>query len=256
MEGNDLPPIIVKKKKAGHGHHGGAWKVAYADFVTAMMALFIVLWILGQSEEVKQNVAGYFKDPFGFKEGGYKSPLPGMGAGVLNGAKSEEEIAKEVEQKKLEEIEKKIESEIKDDAVYKTILNNLVFERTNEGLRIEMIEESDNIFFDLGSAKLNDRAKSILRIIAAQIVKLPNKIAVEGHTDSRPFNLEKMTGYSNYELSADRANAARRELVAAGISESQIDGIIGYADKRLRKPDDPFSLVNRRISIIVKYSTK
>ncbi len=254
MDGNDLPPIIVKKKGHGHGHHGGAWKVAYADFVTAMMALFIVLWILGQSQEVKEAVAGYFKDPVGFKEGGSKIPFPGKGAGILDGQKSEEEIAQEVEKQKIENIKDKILTEVSDNKALKSILSNLKFEVTNEGLRIEMIEEGNNIFFDLGSAHLNDRARAILKIIAQQLVKLPNKIAVEGHTDSRPFNSAKMPGYTNYELSADRANAARRELMDDGVSNAQIDGIIGYADKRLRDPKDPYSLVNRRISIIVKYT--
>lgn len=256
MDGNDLPPIIVKKKAGGHGAHGGAWKVAYADFVTAMMALFIVLWILGQSKEVKQAVSSYFKDPIGFEKGGYKSPMPNQGAGMLPGSKPSEEAVREAETKKLEEISKEIENEIKDEATFKAIMSNIKFEPTNEGLRIDMIEGGDNIFFDLGSSKLNEKAIAILHIISKQLIKLPNKIAVEGHTDSRPFISQKMTGYSNYELSAERANAARRELVNGGINESQLDGIIGYADKRLKDPKDPFSLVNRRISIIVKYDTK
>lgn len=262
MDGNDLPPIIVKKKGHGHGHHGGAWKVAYADFVTAMMALFIVLWILGSSEEVKKNISGYFKDPIGFTEGGYKDPLPGQGGGILPGAKSSEEVAHEVETERLNDLGKEIANEIKegikDNPAFDAIVSNIIFEPTNEGLRIEMIEKGDNIFFDLGSAQLNNKAIQILQIISKQLVKLPNKIAVEGHTDSRPFFSEKMPGYTNYELSADRANAARRELVrvAGGIKDSQLDGIVGYADKRLRDPKDPFSLVNRRISVIVKYNTK
>lgn len=256
MDGNDLPPIIIKKVSGHGGHHGGAWKVAYADFVTAMMALFIVLWILGQSEEVKQSVSGYFKDPVGFKEGGYKSPLPGAGAGILQGSKSEEEIAHEVEKKILDSISTKIEGEFRDNVVFKAVLDKLLLTQTDEGLRIEMIEEGNNIFFDLGSATLNNRAKMILKIIAGQINKLPNKIAVEGHTDSKQFNVEKSPRYSNWELSTERALAARSELTACGVSDAQLDGVVGYADKRLRKPEDPFSQVNRRISIIVKYQAK
>jgi chemotaxis protein MotB len=263
MDGNDLPPIIVKKKGHGGGHHGGAWKVAYADFVTAMMALFIVLWILSSSEKVKQAVAGYFKDPIGYEKGGYKSPLPG-GAGMLEkgGSTNNEEETRAAETKRMEEIGKQIETEIKneikDEETFKAIINNIKFEPTNEGLRIEMIEEGNNIFFDLGSAQLNSKAISILHIISKQLVKLPNKIAIEGHTDSRPFSSAKMPGMSNWELSEERANAARRELinVPGGVSESQLDGIVGYADKRLRDPKDPYSLVNRRISIIVRYNTK
>jgi len=256
MDGNDLPPIIVKKVSGHGGHHGGAWKVAYADFVTAMMALFIVLWILGSSEQVKQSVSGYFKDPIGFEKGGYKSPLPGQGAGLMPGQKSEEEIAHEVEKNAMDSVSAKIKNEITDDKIYKEILNKLVFEQTQEGLRIEMIEESDNIFFELGSAQLSKMAKNILRIIAAQLVKLPNKIQVEGHTDSKQFRSEKMTNYSNWELSTERALAARRELVIDGIPDSQFGGVVGFADKKLREPADPFSHKNRRISIIVKYSEK
>lgn len=257
MDGNDLPPIIVKKKGHGGGHHGGAWKVAYADFVTAMMALFIVLWILGQSDNVKQAVSSYFKDPVGFDKGGYKSFLPGKGASVIDkGGAANEEIERKAEAKRLEEVGKEIENEIKDDETFKAIVNNIKFEPTDEGLRIEMIEEGNNIFFDLGSAKLNNKAIAIIHLIAKQLVKLPNKIEVEGHTDSRPYNSAKMTGYTNWELSGDRANAARRELVNGGLSDTQLDGVIGYADKRLREPKDPFSLVNRRISVIVKYHTK
>jgi chemotaxis protein MotB len=263
MDGNDLPPIIVKKKGHGHGHHGGAWKVAYADFVTAMMALFIVLWILGQSSEVKEAVAGYFKDPVGFKSGGSKSPFPGQGAGLLNAPRSSEETSKEAETEKLKELGKEIETEIKegmknDPTFTEKIMENIKFEPTNEGLRIEMIERENNIFFDLGSSKLNHNAISILHIISKQLIKLPNKVAVEGHTDSRPFGNPKMPGYSNYELSADRANAARRELlnVEGGITETQLDGIVGFADKRLRDPKDPLSNVNRRISVIIKYNSK
>lgn len=262
MDGNDLPPIIVKKKAGGHGSHGGAWKVAYADFVTAMMALFIVLWILGQSDEVKQAVSSYFKDPIGYKEGGFKSPLPGQGSGILNNPKSTEEMAKEAEAERMKELGKEIENGIKeglkDDKAVQAILDNIILEPTSEGLRIEMIEQGDNIFFDLGSAHLNSKAVSILHIISKQLTKIPNKVAVEGHTDSRPFGSAKLPGYTNYELSADRANAARRELlnVEGGIKESQLDGIIGYADKRLRDPVNPYNLVNRRISVIVKYNAR
>jgi chemotaxis protein MotB len=264
MDGNDLPPIIVKKKAHGGGHHGGAWKVAYADFVTAMMALFIVLWILSSSEKVKQAVSGYFKDPIGFESGGNKSPLPGKGAGVMDmgSGTPSEEVAHATETKRLEEIGKQIEgeikNEIKDEETFKAVISNIKFEPTNEGLRIEMIEEGNNIFFDLGSAQLNSKAIAILHIISKQLVKLPNKIAVEGHTDSRPFSSAKMPGITNWELSEERANAARRELVnvKGGISDAQLDGIVGYADKRLRDPKNPYSLVNRRISIIVRYSTK
>jgi len=255
MADNDKPIIVKKVKKGGHGHHGGAWKVAYADFVTAMMALFIVLWVLNQSEDVKKAVSNYFKDPTGYSQFG-KNVIVGQNSGLmpkkdanLHSGKGE---SKEIQKKKFEEMKEQIKKELSKNKVFTNVEKKIKFEIVNEGLRIEMLETEENFFFDIGSSRLNQKAIAVLKEIAAQILTLPNPIVVEGHTDTRPFAAGDL-GYTNYELSADRANSARRILVENGVSSDKIDEIRGYADKRLRDPDNPYSLVNRRISIVLKY---
>jgi chemotaxis protein MotB len=249
---NSEQPIIVKKIKKSEGHHGGAWKVAYADFVTAMMALFIVLWILSSGEEVKQAVAGYFKDPVGFQSGGGKLIDPGTKLNLMDENFLEEKEFKEMQKQKFEEMRQQIMNKLSESESISMLIDQIKFELTDEGLRIELVESSDDIFFQLGSSTLNKEAREILLNVAQEINRLPNKVAVEGHTDIRPFNGGN-PNYTNYELSADRANSARRALVEGGLSESKIDEIRGYAANRLRDPEDPYSIVNRRISIIIKY---
>ncbi len=251
-EGNDAPPIIVKKVQGGHGHHGGAWKVAYADFVTAMMALFIVLWILGQSEEVKEAVAGYFKDPLGFSTKG-TGLLDGKSTGVIKEDFIKEGSSfQEMERAQLEAMGEQIMDELSQKVEFKNLLDQVKVEIVDEGLRVEMIEASDDIFFDVGSSSMSSRGSQILSQIGKQLAGLPNKVVVEGHTDSRPF--KGIRGYTNFELSAERANSARRALTAGGLDIEQISEIRGYADNKLRDAKDPFNVVNRRISIIVKYT--
>ena len=235
-------PIIIVKKKAGHGgHHGGAWKVAYADFVTAMMALFIVLWLLNTSKPVKEAIAGYFKDPSGT---GTKTGTTQTGTGEAvvvtkdNMAKLKEELQKSIEQMPdFEKMKKQVEMTV-----------------TPEGLRIELLETASGTFFDSGSARPNDKGKELLVMLAEQLGKLPNRISVEGHTDSKPF--AGKGDYSNWELSADRANAARRLMQQEGLGASQVTQVRGYADQRLRRPEAPFDPSNRRISVIVQYLEK
>lgn len=255
MNGNDHNQIIiVKKKKGGEGgHHGGAWKVAYADFVTAMMALFIVLWVLGQSEEVKQAVAGYFRDPVNF------SIAPGVGAGLLPSStpQMDQEIIarmerKKTEREKLEDMGDRIKDALSADPEFEQFKDKVEFEIVDEGLRMEIMETHDDIFFEIGTSKLKTGALELIEKIGAELAKMPNKIVIEGHTDSRPYS-DPSGKYTNFELSADRANSARRALTIGGLPDSQIDEIRGYADKRLRNPENPYDLVNRRISIIVKY---
>ncbi len=251
---DESQPIIVKKIKKGGGHHGGAWKVAYADFVTAMMALFIVLWILSSSEEVKEAVASYFNDPTGV-------PIPGAEAlnknpkPLIEPEINDEILFRERERERLEQMGEEIVSDLKGDSEFLGLMDQIQVQIVDEGLRIEMLESSDDVFFKLGSAELDAKAQTILKKVGTRLSGLPNDVVIEGHTDSRP--LASQGGfYTNYELSADRANSARRALMNGGLNEKQIDEIRGYADKRLKDKADPYNLVNRRISIIVKFSEK
>jgi chemotaxis protein MotB len=261
---DDNSPIIIKKGKKGHeGHHGGAWKVAYADFVTAMMALFIVLWILGQSEEVKQAVSGYFKDPAGFDgktintPGGKSKDLLNLNNEEIKQIEQQREVAKQIEAEKevLKKMGEEIVKELSADPDFKGLVDQVKIEIIDEGLRIELMEGADDLFFQVGTSVLNSKAKLLIRKIGASLAKLPNKVVIEGHTDSRPYQGDGL-GYTNFELSADRANAARKELTQTALKAGQLVEVRGYADSRLRDKTDPYSLVNRRISIIVKFLTK
>jgi chemotaxis protein MotB len=233
------PPIIVIKKKGGHGgHHGGAWKVAYADFVTAMMALFIVLWLLNTSKAVKEAVAGYFKDPAGTtnKVG---SSVAGSGEKIL------------LSHDNMSQLREKLEKAIKQMPNFEKLKKHIVMTITSEGLRIELTESASGTFFDSGSPNLNADGKEIVVILAQELGKLPNKLALEGHTDSTPY--AEGRNYGNWELSADRANSTRRLMQQNGIREDQVTQVRGFADQRLLKPDAPTDSSNRRISLIVLY---
>jgi chemotaxis protein MotB len=236
------PPIIIKKKGGHGGHHGGAWKVAYADFVTAMMALFIVLWLMSNSSKQEQlAISGYFRDPSGTatKVG---SALAGVGENI--------QITKEDMAKLKEQLQKSIQKMIDLEKLKK----NVEMTVTAEGLRIELIESEKGTFFESGSAQLNANGKEMLSLLAQQLGTAPNHISIEGHTDAKPF---AGTGnYSNWELSSDRANAARRLMQTdGGLRADQVSQVRGFADQRLRNTKDPFDPANRRVSIIVQYIT-
>jgi chemotaxis protein MotB len=250
-------PIIIKKvKKGGHGgHHGGAWKVAYADFVTAMMALFIVLWLVGQDDKVKVAVSEYFKDPEKFeekvKEGTLILPVV---TGTPSPQPSGKVIIIKVEKDDTGELKKEAEAINKmvcNDPDLKKFKDQIEIKITDEGLRIELFEKSsgNGVYFDLSSARIKPEAIKLLQKLSAEIGKLPNDISVEGHTDSRQFITET---YTNWELSADRANAARRIMLDSGIKKKKLTEIRGYADQKLRNPDRPMDFSNRRISILLK----
>ncbi|HTY01227.1 MAG TPA: flagellar motor protein MotB [Bacteroidota bacterium] len=247
-DSEDVPIRIVKKKSGHAGHHGGAWKVAYADFVTAMMALFIVLWIVGQSKAVKESVAGYFKDPGAFTSSRGSSGALDGGTGAMEEGGMTDLVK---QQEKLKHLGEEILKEIERTPALKALASQVRFDIVDEGLRIEMIEESNSYFFDVGTSSIKPEAAEVLGIIAAQVDSLPNKLVVEGHTDSRPY--ARADGYSNFELSAERANSARRVLVKNGVTPSQVDEVRGYADTRLRNTKDPFDVTNRRISVLVKF---
>jgi len=235
-------PIIVIKKKAGHGgHHGGAWKVAYADFVTAMMALFIVLWLLNSSKQVQEAVGGYFKDPTGTtKQVG--SDMRGAGENFT------------VSKDNMEQLKEQLQKAIKEVPHFEKFKNHIDMTVTNEGLRIELTESEKGTFFDSGSAKMSEDGEELLHALATELGKLPNTLAMEGHTDSKQYTAGR--NYGNWELSSDRANAARRLMQGAGIRSDQVTQVRGFADQRLRKKDDPLDASNRRISLIVQYLDK
>jgi len=243
-------PIIVIKKKGGHGgHHGGAWKVAYADFVTAMMAFFLVMWLVGQSKSVKAGVGGYFRDPAAFDASG--------GRGVLPGADSVEEPKPQTapdesktERQLLEAAVLHIKEGLDENPLFGGLRDQVEFTVTPEGLRIDLIEKDDSTFFDSGSASLHGAADPVLGLIAQELSALNHKIDVEGHTDSHRYISNER--YSNWELSADRANAARRVMEKSGLRPDQVTSVRGLADRQLRFPEDPYDARNRRVSILVK----
>ncbi len=250
---NGQPPIIKKIKKGGGGHHGGAWKVAYADFVTAMMALFIVLWVLSSGDKVKKAVAEYFRDPRGIELGKGKSFLPNQNNIVSSPEISTEILKQEKEKEQFEKMGQEILDYLKEDKQLEKVLDQVKIEYTKEGMRIELSESIHEAFFEVGTAQLNPQAFNFLKYLGAKLSSINNGIIIEGHTDSRPYE-GKGLGYTNYELSSDRANSARRAMVLGGLLESQIMEIRGYADKKLRNAENPNDIVNRRVSIIVKYS--
>ena len=232
-------PIIIIKKKGGHGgHHGGAWKVAYADFVTAMMALFIVLWLMNSSKQVQEAVGGYFKDPSGTSKF-VGTDQRGSGEN-FNITKDNMALLKEQLQKAVRRM---------DD--FDKLKNQIQMTVTAEGLRIELLETASGTFFESGSSRPNGDGKALLVLLAQELGKLPNKLSIEGHTDSKPY--PKVGDYGNWELSADRANSARRLMQENGVREDQVAQVRGFADQRLRKADSPLDPSNRRISLIVQY---
>ncbi len=235
-------PIIVIKKKGGHGgHHGGAWKVAYADFVTAMMALFIVLWLMNSSKQIQVAVGGYFKDPTGTSKK--------VGSNQI-GSGENFTLTKDNMPKLKEELQKAVRQVTNFDK----LKNQIEMTITSEGLRIELLESSSGTFFESGKPGLNDDGRELLVALAGQLGKLPNHISIEGHTDAKPYTSTR--DYSNWELSSDRANAARRLMQASGLRADQVSQVRGYADQRLRVPGNPLEPSNRRISLIVQYIVK
>jgi chemotaxis protein MotB len=231
-------PIVIVRKKSDHhdDEHGGAWKVAYADFVTAMMALFIVLWLLSASDKVQKAVGGYFQDPTG----------QGRQTGTTSAGVGE---TLSLTEKQLKEIQVKIQQAMKQIPAFKDMQNQIKMTVTAEGLRIDLLETKGGLFFATGNPTPTPAGSELLKVLAAELAKLPNKVVIEGHTDSTPYG---RPDYSNWELSADRANAARRILSDSGLDPSRISQVRGFADQRLLLKDDPTNPSNRRISIIVR----
>jgi chemotaxis protein MotB len=250
--GSDLPPRIVKKIKKHGGGHGGAWKVAYADFVTAMMALFIVLWVMAQSEQMKKAVAHYFNNPIGIAQG--MGILNSSGPSSVNTEGIfDAKMAHQREMELLKKIGQDILNELSKDPTFTNLMGQIKIEFVKEGLKIEIMDSVKNLFFEIGTSQLTKEAFLLLQKMGNDMSKIPNKIIVEGHTDSRPYS-NGPNGYTNFELSSDRANSARRALTSDLLMDSRIEQVRGYADRMLRNKEDPFSFVNRRISIIIKYT--
>jgi chemotaxis protein MotB len=230
-------PIIIKKKGGHGGHHGGAWKVAYADFVTAMMALFIVLWLMNTSKPVQEAISGYFKDP--------------AGTGKLTGVKKLPPPTKELTKENMDKVKQELEKAIRQVANFDKIKDHIELTVTPEGLRIELLESKSGTFFESGKTEPNGSGRELMMTIAEELGKAPNKVSIEGHTDSQPFS--EHGNYTNWELSTDRANASRRIMQEHGLRADQVAQVRGFADQQPRNAKDPGDSANRRITILVQY---
>lgn len=264
-------PIVIKKiKKVAGGHHGGAWKIAYADFVTAMMAFFLLMWLLGSSTKSQlEGISEYFKTPMkvalmgGSSIGESNSVLKGGGTDLTrqhgevkkgaikdDDAQTKKIIRERAERVKLEGLKQKIEEAIENNPSLMKFANQLLLDITSDGLRIQIVDEQNRPMFALGRAELQPYTKTILREIGKMLNDVDNKISLSGHTDAKPFPSGDK-GYSNWELSADRANASRRELIVGGMDTNKVLQVIGLSSAVLFDKDDPLNPINRRISIVV-----
>jgi len=233
------PRIIIRKRAAGHGaHHGGAWKVAYADFVTALMALFIVLWLMSADKEVQQAISAYFNNPSG------PGKLTGTAAAGLG-------HAIEIPKEDMAKLRDKIQQALMTVPNFRDLQDHVEITITADGLRIELLETQAGMFFESGKAVPTESGNDLLSRLAEELGKLPNSILIEGHTDSQPYGVSG--SYSNWELSVDRANCARRLMQEHGLRPEQVAQVRGFADRQLRRPADPTHASNRRISVIVQY---
>ena len=242
--------IIYKKKGHGHGHHGGAWKVAFADFMTAMFAMFLVLWLINQSSDVKSAVAGYFQDPLGRSDEFGSSIVPGEGAQASVVRPMRQTDVTDLRSNKMQ-VMSRLQEELASAPELKGFRDKIEIKLTDEGLQIQLLEDSTGVFFESGSASPSWRGRGVLAILGQELGQLPNPILIAGYTDARPYR--RADGYTNWELSADRANTARRILQLNGVGEHQVEQIRGFADRDLRTPDDPYGAGNRRVSITMKF---
>ena len=273
------PPIIIKRvKKRSHGHHGGAWKVAYADFVTAMMAFFLVMWIIGVgTREQKAAISEYFRNPSATPGNATVAPPGRMGPGGASdsviklggamdlshgpgkdrhngpvGTPSKAEVerrARELDRARLQELKDELNAAIQHSQALAPFKDQLLLDITPAGLRIQIVDKLNRPMFDLGSVRLKDYTRVILGELAKFINRVPNRISIIGHTDDAPYGSDD--GYSNWELSADRANAARRTLIAGGLLDDKVSRVVGLAASVPLDKANPGNPINRRISIIV-----
>jgi chemotaxis protein MotB len=261
---NTKRPIIIKKvRKKGHDFHGGSWKVAFADFATAMMAFFLLLWLMGNTtQEQKQAISGYFTDPAGSTLTPGANNIP-IGEGGANQAvisvnspsvaepideDSIEKLAEEKERERLEQLKLQLEQLVETSDTFRQFKDQIIIDITPSGLRIQIVDKDKRPMFDSGSHELKVYSRQILYGLADVLKKVPNKLSITGHTDATPFELGN---YGNWELSADRANAARRALIRGGITPDKIARVEGFADSVLFDKEHPTNPINRRIAIIV-----
>lgn len=275
MADKKLQPIIIKRiKKTAHAAHGGAWKIAYADFVTAMMAFFLLMWLLGSTAQGElQGIASYFNTPVkvslmgGTGTGNSNSILPGGGrdlsaklgqtdggdaerAAKLMGAQMARADQARRDEARIEALQRKLVNAIMNNPNLAEYASQIQLEKTVDGLHIQIVDEQNRPMFDAGSALVKPYMREILRAIGVALGDVENRIALAGHTDATPYG-SGYRGYSNWELSADRANASRRELVAGGLPDDKLLRVEGLASSQLRTPEAPNDPVNRRISIVV-----
>ncbi len=241
-------PIVIKRIVSGHGHHGGSWKVAFADFATAMMAFFLLLWIMGQTtKEQKAAISSYFNNPNVVNLGGSQGVTgtePGIGEadGETGGA------AAEAETQVLEQLESQIKDAINSSQAMEKYRDQIEVTMTPEGVRIQVMDAESVSMFSLGSSNLEPEAMILLEELSKAVATVPNRISISGHTDALPYGSES---YTNWELSSDRANAARRALIGGGLAPEKIGRVVGLASQSLLTPDDPANPKNRRITILV-----
>jgi chemotaxis protein MotB len=263
-EQGEVQPIIIRRRKGGHGgHHGGSWKVAFADFMTSLMAFFLVMWLVGQKQEVKEAVAGYFRDPGKFFHEGRSGVLKGTQSvlpandptiGLRNAPVSNETLPSQKEKQDLSLAAKNILNELEKQEVFQRLKKNVTIQLTSEGLRIILNESVDGAaFFEPGSSKLLQKSAVILMVIAKELGNLKNRLVMEGHTDN---NFTNTSEYSNWELSADRANAARQLMEVSGLHEGQVREVRGYADQFPMISGTPSDPRNRRVTVLVLYEAK
>jgi chemotaxis protein MotB len=241
--------VIVKRARHGkHGHHGSAWKVAYADFVTAMMAFFMVMWLINTSPQVRSPLASYFRDPGVFEHTSGGGAAPGASMGAMAGNSDTPPVA--ATKASLDDTAESIKRELESLPEFPDIKARVEIQVTAEGLRIELLDMGEQAFFDVGSTNIRPELVNILRVITENVRHLPNLIAIEGHTDARPYG--PTLDYSNWELSSGRANAARRAMEEAGLPTTQLEALHGYGSSKPRYPDNPLDPRNRRIAIVVR----
>jgi chemotaxis protein MotB len=243
----EQPIIIVKKKVHGHGHHGGAWKVAFADFMTAMFAMFLVLWLVNQSSDVKAAIAGYFQDPLGRANEFGSSIMPGEGAQTQSPRVMSPRTVIDLRRDRMRAVAEQIRQQLREVPALAELVEHVEIELTEEGLRIQLLEDSTGVFFETGSAVPKPAGAQLLLFLGKTLGGQPNAVIVEGFTDARPYH--RADGYSNWELSVDRANAARRLMQGGGLNPAQIQQVRGWADRKLRDPEHPLADANRRVTV-------